>query len=215
VAGIAAGLLAHVSRVLAFFDRMSPEVRFVVFCGVFLLVLAAMLAFLQWAALRYRPAWLSAGPTHAEQAKEAEQLRAENQKLAEQARRLLSHIDQWRPAAAPPFPFDCPSSCAILALSTSCRCHSMIASCRRLGLSIGSVRRVYSSMVPSLWPAVVGRRAFDGRESNGEATPGGDSTSGGNRLARRQLQTDRRPDSGGGHAETITRSHGLARSRGD
>ena len=72
----------------------------------------------------------------------------------------------------PERPFDCPSSYAVLALVTSCRCHSMIASCRRLGFSIGSVRRVYSSMVPSLWPAVVGRRAFDGRESNGEATPG-------------------------------------------
>ena len=41
----------------------------------------------------------------------------------------------------------------------------MIASCRRLGFSIGSVRRVYSSIVPSSWPAVVGRRAFDGSDT--------------------------------------------------
>ena len=98
VAGIVAGLLAHVSRVLAFFDGMSAEVRFAVFGGVFLLVLAAMLAFLQWAALRYHPAWLSAGPTPAEharlthQATEAEQLRAKVQTLNEEAEGLLSHI---------------------------------------------------------------------------------------------------------------------------
>jgi hypothetical protein len=98
LAGIAAGLLAHVSRVLTFFDKMSSEVRSVVFGGVFLIALAAMLAFLQWAALRYRPAWLATGPSPteharlAEQAAEVEQLRAKVQTLTEEAKGLLNHI---------------------------------------------------------------------------------------------------------------------------
>ena len=41
------------------------------------------------------------------------------------------------------------------------------------------------------------------------------SIAGGNRLARSRLQADRRPDRAGDGAETITRSRGLARSRGD
>jgi hypothetical protein len=39
---------------------------------------------------------------------------------------------------------------------------------------------------------------FDWREGNGEATLGGDLAFGGNRLAHWRLQTDHRPDSGGG-----------------